>query len=151
MKILVINGVNLNMLGIREKHLYGDRDYPSLIKFVKRSAKENGVKVKCFQSNFEGKIVTAIQRAHGRFDGIVINPGAYTHTSIAILDALKAVDIPTVEVHLTDINSREDYRKTSYVSEFAFLTVCGKGFNGYDEALKALAHHIKNNKKGIDL
>ena len=104
MKILVINGPNLNMLGIREKALYGDKSYSALIKLIKEKAKEKGVKVKCYQSNFEGAIVTQIQKAYKKFDGIVINPGAYTHTSVAILDALKSVNIPTVEVHITEVN-----------------------------------------------
>ena len=143
MKILVINGPNLNMLGIREKNLYGDKSYASLIKLIKSSAKEKKVKVKCFQSNYEGAIVTAIQKALGKFDGIVINPGAYTHTSIAILDALKSVNIPTVEVHITDVENREDYRKISFVKEFAFLTITGKGFDGYLEAIDALIDNAK--------
>ena len=143
MKILVINGVNLNMLGIREKDLYGDKDYKALVKLVEKGAKERKVKVKCYQSNYEGDIVTAIQKAYGKYDGIVINPGAYTHTSIAILDALKAVNIPTVEVHITDVNNREEYRKISFVREFAIKTVSGKGFNGYLEAMDIL---IENNK-----
>ena len=138
MKFLVINGVNLNMLGMREKHLYGSEDYKSLVKFIKASAKEISVSVKCYQSNYEGDIVTEIQRAYGVFDGIIINAGAYTHTSIAILDALKAVSIPTVEVHLTDINAREEYRKRSYISEYAIKTICGKGFDGYAEAIETL-------------
>ena len=143
MKILVINGVNLNMLGIREKDLYGDKDYKALVKLIEKGAKERKVKVKCYQSNYEGDIVTAIQKAYGKYDGIVINPGAYTHTSIAILDALKAVNIPTVEVHITDVNNREEYRKISFVREFAIKTVSGKGFNGYLEAMDIL---IENNK-----
>ena len=143
MKILVINGPNLNMLGVREKNLYGDKSYASLIKLIKSSAKEKKVKVKCFQSNYEGAIVTAIQKALGKFDGIVINPGAYTHTSIAILDALKSVNIPTVEVHITDVENREDYRKISFVKEFAFLTITGKGFDGYLEAIDALINKVK--------
>ena len=143
MKILVINGPNLNMLGVREKNLYGDKSYASLIKLIKSSAKEKRVKVKCFQSNYEGAIVTAIQKALGKFDGIVINPGAYTHTSIAILDALKSVNIPTVEVHITDVENREDYRKISFVKEFAFLTITGKGFDGYLEAIDALINKVK--------
>ena len=143
MKILVINGPNLNMLGVREKNLYGDKSYASLIKLIKSSAKEKKVKVKCFQSNYEGAIVTAIQKALGKFDGIVINPGAYTHTSIAILDALKSVNIPTVEVHITDVENREDYRKISFVKEFAFLTITGKGFDGYLEAIDALIDRAK--------
>ena len=138
MKILVINGVNLNMLGIREKNLYGDKNYKSLVKYIKKSAKERGVKVECYQSNYEGAIVTKIQKAYNKFDGIVINPGAYTHTSIAILDALKSVNVPTVEVHITDVSSREDFRKVSYVKEFAFKSVIGKGFEGYIEAIDAL-------------
>ena len=143
MKFLVVNGVNINMLGIREKHLYGDRDYPALVSFIQSSAKEIGVEVDCYQSNYEGDIVTEIQRAYGVYDGLVVNAGAYTHTSIAILDALKAVDIPTVEVHLTDINGREDYRKKSFVSEHAFATVCGLGFDGYRVALTMLKNRIK--------
>lgn len=138
MKILVINGVNLNMLGIREPALYGKKDYKSLVAEIKAHAKEIGVKVTCRQSNYEGEIVTMIQRALGKYDGIVINPGAYTHTSVAILDALKAVMIPTVEVHLTDVDQREEYRKISYVSEYAFLRVTGKGFQGYSEAMDAI-------------
>ncbi len=138
MKILVINGVNLNMLGIREKELYGDRDYKSLVKFIKSGAKNRGVKVKCYQSNYEGDIVTAIQRAYKKFDGIVINPGAYTHTSVAILDALKSVSIPTVEVHITEVNEREEFRKISYIKEYAISTVTGKGFNGYLEGIDIL-------------
>ncbi|MBQ7164903.1 MAG: 3-dehydroquinate dehydratase, partial [Clostridia bacterium] len=114
MKFLVINGVNLNMLGIREKNLYGNENYRSLVAFIKESAAKAGVKVKCFQSNYAGGIVTEIPRARGRYDGIIINAGAYTHTSIAILDALKAAEIPAAEVHITDINSREEYRKKSF-------------------------------------
>ena len=135
MKILVINGPNLNMLGVREKELYGDKSYSALIKLIKTSAKSRGVKVKCFQSNYEGAIVTAIQKAYKKYDGIVINPGAYTHTSVAILDALKSVNIPTVEVHITEVNQREEFRKISFVKEFAFKTITGKGFDGYIDAL----------------
>lgn len=138
MKILVINGPNLNMLGVREKNLYGDKSYSALIKLIKQSAKTRGVKVKCVQSNYEGAIVTVIQKALNKFDGIVINPGAYTHTSVAILDALKSVNIPTVEVHITDVNQREEYRKISFVKEYAFLTIAGKGFDGYIDAIDAL-------------
>ncbi len=138
MKILVINGVNLNMLGIREKNLYGDKTYNSLVKMIKKTAKYKGVKVKCYQSNYEGDIVSKIQRAYKKYDGIVINPGAFTHTSIAILDALKSVDIPTVEVHITDVDTREDFRKVSYVKQYAFKTIVGKGFDGYIEAIDAL-------------
>ena len=135
---LIINGVNLNMLGIREKNLYGDRDYKSLVKYIKDYAKQVGVKVKFFQSNSEGDICTAIQKAYKKYDGIVINPAAFTHTSVAILDALKAVNIPTVEVHITDVDNREDFRKISYVSTYAFKRITGKGFNGYLEGIDAL-------------
>ena len=138
MKILVINGVNLNMLGVREPALYGRKDYKTLVREIKAHAKKIGVKVRCLQSNSEGEIVTFIQKALGKYEGIVINPGAYTHTSVAILDALKAVMIPTVEVHLTDVDAREEYRKVSYVSEYAFLRVTGKGFAGYFEAMDAI-------------
>ena len=138
MKILVINGPNLNMLGIREPAIYGDRSFAALEEFIKSSAKELGAQVTLFQSNHEGEIVDIIQSAYGVFDGIVINPAAYTHTSVAILDALKAVGIPTVEVHLSDINSREEFRRHSYVSLIADKTICGLGFEGYREALKFL-------------
>ncbi len=139
MKLLVINGVNLNMLGIREKNLYGTQDYRALVKFIRAEAKKRGVKAKCFQSNCEGRIVTEIQRAYRKFDGIIINAGAYTHTSVAILDALKAVDIPAVEVHLTDIYAREEFRHVSYISLAAKKTICGKGFAGYAEAMDFLS------------
>ena len=143
MKILVINGVNLNMLGIREPALYGKADYATLIKSVKSHAREIGVKVKCFQSNFEGEIVTAIQKAYKKFDGIIINAGAYTHTSVAILDALKAVSLPTVEVHITDINSREEFRKNSFISLYAEKVIVGKGIAGYIDALDYLYDKLK--------
>ena len=134
-KILVINGVNLNMLGIREPELYGDSNYDALVKYVRNEGELLGLTVEVVQSNYEGEIVEFIQRAYKIYDGIVINPGAYTHTSVAILDALKAVGIPTVEVHLTDVNAREDFRKISYVSLYAEKKICGKGFLGYKEAL----------------
>lgn len=137
-KILIINGPNLNLLGVREPELYGKKTYADLVKFIKQSAKELGVKVVIFQSNEEGKIVTAIQNALKGFDGIIINAAAYTHTSIAILDALKAVGIKTVEVHLTDVNSREEYRKKSFIKEYAFLTISGEGFMGYKRALEEI-------------
>ena len=138
MKILVINGPNLNMLGIREPELYGKKDFAALEEYIISSAKELGVEVALFQSNFEGAIVTKIQDAYGNFDGIVINAGGYTHTSVAILDALKAVGIKTVEVHLTDIADREDFRKHSFISLYAEKIVKGKGFQGYREALEYL-------------
>ncbi|MBQ3492861.1 MAG: type II 3-dehydroquinate dehydratase [Clostridia bacterium] len=138
MKILVINGPNLNMLGIREKNLYGKQSYKDLLSLIKTHAKNVGVSVKCYQSNYEGAIVTKIQKAYNKFDGIVINPGAYTHTSVAILDALKSVNIPTVEVHITEVNEREDFRKISFVKEFAVKTITGKGFEGYNLAIDEL-------------
>ena len=136
MKILVINGVNLNMLGLREPKLYGDRDYASLVRYVLDSASDLGVDVEVVQSNHEGEICEIIHRAYGVYDGIVINAGAYTHTSVAILDALKAVSIPTVEVHLTDIATRESFRQFSYISLYAEKLIKGKGFAGYREALE---------------
>ena len=136
MKILVINGPNLNMLGIREPDIYGAQSFSALEDFIRNSAKELLLDVTLYQSNHEGELVDIIQSAYGVYDGIVINPAAYTHTSVAILDALKAVAIPTVEVHLSDINSREEFRKFSYVSLVAKKTVCGLGFEGYREALK---------------
>ena len=136
MKILVINGVNLNMVGIREPSIYGKQDYKSLVKFIKQEGKKLGIKVTHFQSNCEGEICTKIQKAYNRYDGIIINAGAYTHTSVAILDALKAVEIPTVEVHLSDIYSREEFRRHSYISLYAEKVIAGKGFDGYAQALK---------------
>ena len=136
MKILVINGPNLNMLGIREPDIYGKQSFSELEKFILSSAKELDIEVSLFQSNHEGEIVDVIQSAYGVFDGIVINPAAYTHTSVAILDALGAVAIPTVEVHLSDINAREEFRRFSYVSLVAKKTICGLGFEGYRKALE---------------
>ena len=138
MKILVINGPNLNMLGIREPSIYGKKTYADLIEMIKEYAKEKNVAVECFQSNHEGCLVDKIQEAYGVFDGIVINPGAYTHTSVAILDALKSVGIPAVEVHISDVDSREDFRKTSYVSLYCQKRITGKGFEGYLEALDSI-------------
>ena len=136
MKILVINGPNLNMLGIREPDIYGKQDFRALEEFIRSSALELGHSVTLFQSNHEGEIVDVIQSAYGVFEGILINPAAYTHTSVAILDALKSVGIPTVEVHLSDINQREEFRKFSYVSLVAKKTICGLGFEGYKKALE---------------
>lgn len=138
-RILVINGVNLNMLGIREPEKYGKKSYKDLVSFIKDCAAELGQSVCVKQSNCEGEMVGFIQKAYKKYDGIIINAGAYTHTSVAILDALKAVDIPTVEVHLTDIYAREEFRKMSYISMAARKTICGKGFEGYKEALEFFA------------
>ena len=139
MKILVINGPNLNMLGIREPDIYGKQDFASLEKYIRDSANELSLSVSLFQSNHEGEIVDVIQSAYGVYNGIVINPAAYTHTSVAILDALKAVGIPTVEVHLSDISTREAFRQHSYVSLVAKKTICGLGFEGYRKALEFFA------------
>lgn len=138
MKILVVNGPNLNMLGVREKDIYGNKDYKALISYIKKGAKERKVKVDFYQSNCEGELVTRLQKAYNKYDGIVINPGAYTHTSIALLDALKAIDIPTVEVHISDVSKREEFRKISFVSLFAFKRIIGRGFEGYLEAIDCI-------------
>ncbi len=140
MKLLVINGPNLNLLGLREPDIYGKQDYKTLCELIRTWADELGHTVALYQSNHEGDIVDTIQAAYGVYDGIVINPAAYTHTSVAILDALKAVSIPTVEVHLSDIESREEFRKFSYVSLAAKKTICGKHFLGYREALEYFAN-----------
>ncbi len=142
MNILVINGPNLNMLGIREPDIYGKETYNSLVEKIERYAAEKNVSVKCYQSNHEGDLVDNIQFAYGVFDGIVINPGAYTHTSIAILDAMKAVAIPAVEVHISDVSSREEFRQISYVRNACFKTICGKGTDGYLEAIDALIEKV---------
>ena len=144
MKILVINGPNLNMLGIREPDIYGKKTYGDLLLYIKEEADRLGVAVEFYQSNHEGDIVDKIQSAYGNTDGIVINPAAYTHTSIAIPDALKAVGIPTVEVHISDISSREAFRRISYVSPVALKTIAGKGFEGYILAMNELISHCKN-------
>ena len=136
MKLLVINGPNLNMLGIRQPDIYGKQDFKALEQYIRSSAAELGHSVTLFQSNHEGEIVDIIQSAYGVYEGIVINPAAYTHTSVAILDALKSVGIPTVEVHLSDISSREAFRQHSYVSLAAKKTICGLGFEGYRKALE---------------
>jgi len=142
MKILVINGPNLNMLGIREPDIYGKQNYASLLSYINDSAAELGVEVEVYQSNHEGCLVDKIQQAYGVFDGIVINPAAYTHTSVAILDALKAVGIPAVEVHLSDVSSREAFRQISYAGMACCKTFMGKGFEGYRCALEFLATKI---------
>lgn len=138
MKILVINGPNINMLGIREPHLYGNQNYAYLCKMIEEYALQNNIEAELYQSNHEGSLVDKIQEAYGRFDGIVINPAAYTHTSVALLDALKSVSIPTVEVHISDVSKREDFRQISYVRQYCEKTICGHGFNGYIEAIEYL-------------
>ena len=139
MKILVINGPNLNMLGIREPALYGNRNYADLVDFIGEAARDAGVEVEVFQSNHEGALVDRIQAARGVFDGLVVNAAAYTHTSVAILDALKAVGLPTVEVHLTDPETREPFRRVSYVKPAALATFAGYGFDSYSRAIRHLA------------
>ena len=138
MKFLVINGPNLNMLGLREPSIYGERSYKALVELIERVCEDEGIQVEVFQSNHEGAIVDKIQAAYGVFDGIVINPAAYTHTSVAILDALKAVCIPAVEVHLSDVNSRESFRHISYAGMACEKTYAGFGFEGYKMAIEYL-------------
>ena len=142
MKLLVMNGPNLNMLGIREKDIYGTESYDDLLAFVKNVCGQEGIEVECFQSNHEGALVDKIQEAYGTADGIVINPAAYTHTSVAILDALKAVRLPAVEVHLSDVSAREDFRLISYARQACLTTFSGLGFEGYRKAILYLKAHI---------
>ncbi len=134
MKLLVINGPNLNMLGVREPDIYGCRTYDDLVSMIRRHCENRGAEVTFFQSNHEGSLVDAIQSAYGTQDGIIINPGAYTHTSVALLDAVKAVGIPTVEVHISDVDSREEFRQISYIRSACAKTISGHGFEGYLEA-----------------
>ena len=131
MKILVLNGPNLNMLGLREPGIYGSESYADLVRMLEESAQTLGVELEIFQSNHEGALVDKIQEAYGRIDGIVFNPGAYTHTSIALLDALKAVSIPTVEVHISDLSKREAFRQISYIRAACVKTISGHGLQGY--------------------
>lgn len=138
MKILVLNGPNINLLGIREPDIYGRDTYAALLALLEQTGRELGVDVAHFQSNHEGALVDKIQQAYGRFDGIVINPAAYTHTSIAILDALKAVAIPAVEVHISDVSQREDFRQRSYPGLYCEKTISGQGIAGYRQALQYL-------------
>ena len=138
MRVLVINGPNLNMLGIREPDVYGRKTFADLEKYIRNEAESLSISVDLYQSNHEGAILDVIQNALGHYDGILINPAAYTHTSVAILDALKAIQLPTVEVHLSDIKTREPFRQFSYVSLYAQKTICGKGFEGYAEGLQWL-------------
>ena len=144
MKLLVINGPNLNMLGIREKNIYGAETYEDLKKLIEKTFVEKGIEGEIYQSNHEGDLVDRIQQAY--FDGtngIVINPAAYTHTSVAILDAMKAVMLPAVEVHISDVKEREDFRQISYAGKACVKTIMGKGFQGYVEAIEYLVEHYK--------
>ena len=138
MKILVLNGPNINMLGIREPGIYGRNTFADLLALLEQTAMDEGVQIDHFQSNHEGCLVDKIQEAFGVYDGIVINPAAYTHTSIAILDALKAVSIPAVEVHISDVDSREEFRQISYAGRACIKTIKGHGIEGYREAIKFL-------------
>ncbi len=138
MKLLVINGPNLNMLGVREPEIYGAQTYADLVELIRACCEKKGVEVEFFQSNHEGALVDAIQSAYKNADGIIINPGAYTHTSVALLDAVKAVGVPTVEVHISDVDSREEFRKISYIRSACVATVSGRGFAGYTDAVDIL-------------
>ena len=143
MKFLVINGPNLNFLGIREPDIYGRKTYDDLCSRIRKASEERGAQVDIFQSNHEGEIVDRIQKAYyEKVDGIVINPAAYTHTSVAILDALKAVNIPAVEVHISDVDSREDFRQISYAGLYCFAKVSGEGFDGYVKAIDLLLQKL---------
>lgn len=146
MKILVINGPNINMLGIREPNIYGSENYEALKTFIRSAISSLGAECELFQSNHEGNIVDAIQNAFGRFDGIIINPAAYTHTSIAILDALKSVSIPAVEVHISDPKKREDFRHVSYAGIACIKTFAGYGFDGYRLAAEYLVNYLSSKK-----
>jgi len=143
MKFLVINGPNLNMLGLREPAVYGSQNFEALCGFIRTSCEELGVECELYQSNHEGDIVDKIQAAYGKFDGIIINPAAYTHTSVAILDALKAVSIPTVEVHISNVMEREEFRHHSFVSYAAVKTFMGYGFDGYKMAAEYLKEYLE--------
>ena len=143
MKVRIINGPNLNMLGIREPEIYGKETYKDLVRYIREGAVALGVETEFFQSNHEGDLVDYIQGARGRADGIVINPAAYTHTSVAILDAVKAVNLPTVEVHISDVSAREDFRQISYIRMGCIGTVSGRGFNGYVDAVRMLMEYVK--------
>ena len=141
MKILVLNGPNLNMLGIREPGIYGKNTFADLLALIEKTAQEEGLEIEQYQSNHEGALVDKIQWAYGKIDGIVINPAAYTHTSVAILDALKAVSIPAVEVHISDVDAREPFRQISYAGLACCKTIKGHGFEGYREAILYLKEH----------
>ena len=148
-KIMVINGPNINMLGVREPEIYGSESYLDLCEKIKSYARTIGIGVRLVQSNCEGDIVGFIQSAYRTYDAIVINPGAYTHTSIALLDAVKAVGVPTVEVHISDPDSREDFRHVSYIREACISTVKGLGTDGYLRAIDILTEHLKTDKEHL--
>ena len=144
MKILVLNGPNLNMLGIREPGIYGTNSFSDLLNLLEKTAREEHDEIEQYQSNHEGCLVDRIQEAYGRVDGIVINPAAYTHTSVAILDALKAVSIPAVEVHISDVDSREAFRQISYAGLACIKTIKGQGLDGYRQAILFLKEYLRN-------
>lgn len=143
MKLLILNGPNLNFLGVREPDIYGTQTYADLVEFVQTVCREHGIDCEVYQSNHEGCLVDKIQEAYGRVDGIVINPAAYTHTSVAILDALKAVAIPAVEVHLSDVSAREAFRQVSYAGMACIQTYAGYGFAGYRKAIEYLKSYLE--------
>lgn len=146
MKILVINGPNINMLGIREVNIYGSDNYEKLLDILEKTANEENIELEHFQSNHEGAIVDKIQEAYKKFDGIVINPAAYTHTSIAILDALKAVSLPTVEVHISKVSDREDFRQVNFIRDYVIKSFEGLGIFGYKEAIIYIKNYLKEQK-----
>ena len=143
MKILIINGPNLNLLGLREPQHYGKETYADLVRFIQKTAEEEGMEVGFYQSNHEGDLVDKIQEAYGKYDGIVMNAGAYTHTSIAILDALKAVSLPCVEVHISDVAKREDFRQISYMRMACIATYSGLGFEGYRQGMLRIREYVE--------
>lgn len=147
MKIFVLNGPNLNLLGVREPSIYGSENYESLLRKIEAYCLSQGISVECYQSNHEGELVDIIHKAYlSGADGIVINPGAYTHTSIALLDAVKATSLPTVEVHISDVNARENFRKISYIREACIGTISGHGTDGYLEAIALLSAYERKEK-----
>ena len=143
MKFLILNGPNLNLLGIREPDVYGRETYQDLEKLVADTCRQENIAFRCFQSNHEGDLVDQIQQALGDCDGIVINPAAYTHTSVALIDAIKAVNLPCVEVHISDVSSREDFRQISYVRSSCIATISGRGLQGYIDAMQLLVDHCR--------
>lgn len=146
MKLLILNGPNLNLLGLREPDIYGSETYEALCRLIDNEAERLNIDVQILQSNHEGILIDAIQEAYQQVDGIIINPAAYTHTSVALLDALKAVGLPTIEVHLSDVQAREDFRKKSYIRAYAVKTIAGKGFQGYLEAMQWFVETDSNEK-----
>lgn len=146
MKILVLNGPNINMLGLREPEHYGNETYQNLVEKIENYCRDKNIACECFQTNYEGKLVDKIQEAYGVFDGIVINPAAYTHTSVAILDAVKSVYIPTVEVHISKVENREDFRQISYIRQACIKTITGLGTDGYLRAIDFLCDYIEKRR-----